>query len=120
MNASSPCRTRVGVPAGHHLLEGAGTHRAEERFSFDEGEFEGVDVRTVKAAESGLGADLFDGRSDLGLLVDRQIVEHDDIGRAERRHEHVLDISENVGLSIGPSKSAVAPRPSSRSAATKA
>jgi hypothetical protein len=30
--------------------------------------------------------------------VHRQIVEHDDIARAERRHEHSLDISEERRL----------------------
>ena len=47
-----------------HLLEDAGTHRAEERFSLGEGEFDGVEVRRVRREKADQGSDLFDGRID--------------------------------------------------------
>ena len=34
----------------------------------------------------------------LGLLVDGQVVEHDDIPGAERGHEDLLDIGEKTGV----------------------
>jgi hypothetical protein len=41
------------------VLEDAGARRAEKRFSFSEGEFDGVEVRTVRRQKANLGAELF-------------------------------------------------------------
>ena len=65
---------------------------------------------------SGAGPDPFDGRLDLGLFVDGEVVEHDDVARPEGRHETCSTYARKVGLSIGPSKTAGAVRPSTRKA----
>ena len=40
---------------------------------------------------------LLNGRAHLGLLVGGEIVEHDDVARAQRRHEDLLDIGAERG-----------------------
>ena len=79
---------------GAHLVEGARPHRAEKRFELREGEFDRIEVRTVRREKPDVGADLFDGGVHLGLLVDREIVEDDDIARPQRGHEDLLDIGQ--------------------------
>jgi hypothetical protein len=52
----------------------------------------GIEIGTVGWEKSQVRADGFDRGAHLGLLVDGQVVEHDDIARAERRDEDLLDI----------------------------
>ena len=40
---------------------------------------------------------LLDGRPDLRLLVGREVIEHDDIARPQRGHQHLFDIGEETG-----------------------
>jgi hypothetical protein len=41
-------------------------------------------------------AHLLDGGPDLGLLVDREVVEHHDIARPQRGHQYLFDIGEET------------------------
>ena len=42
-------------------------------------------------------ARLLDGDPDLRLFVDGEVVEHHDIARAQRGHQHLLDVGEETG-----------------------
>jgi hypothetical protein len=70
---------------------------AQERFQFGECQFDRIEVRTVGREETQLGARLLDGRPDLGLLVDREVVEDDDIAGSQGWHQHLFDIGEKTG-----------------------
>ena len=39
---------------------------------------------------------LLDGRPDLRLLVNRQVVEHDHVARSQGRHQHLVDVGEKA------------------------
>jgi hypothetical protein len=41
---------------------------------------------------------LLNRHTHLGLLVGGEIVEHDDIARAQRRHQHLLDVGPERGV----------------------
>jgi hypothetical protein len=45
-----------------------------------------------------MGADSLDGRADLRLCVDREVVEHHDVARAQRRNQDLLDIGAEGGI----------------------
>ena len=72
------------------------TGGAQERVQFGEGEFDRIEVGTVGREEAQVRARLLDGRPDLGLLMDRQVVEYDNIARAQGRHEHLFDVGEKT------------------------
>jgi hypothetical protein len=40
--------------------------------------------------------DTLDGGSDVGLLMGREVVEHDDVAGAERGHQHLVDVREET------------------------
>ena len=65
-------------------------------FSFANAMFDRIEVGTVGRQKAELRADGFDGRADLRLLVDREIVEHDDIAGPQRRDQHLLDVGEKA------------------------
>ena len=63
-------------------------------------------------------ARLLDRGPHLGLLVDREVVEHDDIAGAQRRHQHLFDVGEETSDYRSAHRTPPARRrPSSRSAA---
>ena len=76
------------------VVKGPGTRGADEGFQFGEGELDRIEIRAVGWQEAELGADGFDRRTDRRLFVDSEIVEHDHIARAERGHQHLLDVRE--------------------------
>jgi hypothetical protein len=76
------------------LVEAARSHRSQKRFQLRKGEFNRIEIRTVGRKESQAGPDAFDRGLHVRLLVDRQVVEDDDIARAQRRDQHLLDIGE--------------------------
>lgn len=43
-----------------------------------------------------MAARLFDRGPDLGLLVHGQVIEHDDIARPQRGHQHLFDVGEKT------------------------
>ena len=78
------------------LVEGAGTRGAHEGFEFREGLFDGIEVGAVRRQKAELCADGFDRRPDLRLLVDGQVVDHDDVARAEGGDENLLDVGQET------------------------
>lgn len=80
---------------GHQLadvVERSRTRGAEERLQFGEGEFDGIEVGTVGRQKSQQRTGVLNRRPHLGLFVGGEIVEHDDIARAQRGHQHLLDV----------------------------
>jgi hypothetical protein len=43
-----------------------------------------------------VGARLLNRRPDLRVLVDRKVVEHDDVTRSQCRHQHLFDVGEKT------------------------
>ena len=76
------------------LVEAPRPRRPEERVQFREGQFDGIEIRTVGRQKPQVRARLLDGVSDLRLLVDREVIEDQDIAGRKRRHEHLFDIRE--------------------------
>ena len=77
-----------------HMLEGARTTRAEEGFQFGEGQFDRIEIGTVRREKPQVRAGLLNRRPDFGLFVGGEIIEHHHIARAERGHEHLLNVGE--------------------------
>ena len=77
-----------------HVIEAARARRAEKRFQLRERQLDRIEVGTVGREESEGRTRLCDRDSDLGLLVDREVVEDDDIARPQRGHQYLLDIGE--------------------------
>ena len=74
------------------VVEGSRSRGAQERFQFRERHLDRIEVGTVRRQESDVRASGFDRRTHLGLLVDSEIVEHDDITRPERRCQHLFHV----------------------------
>ena len=74
------------------LVEVPGPGGAQERFQFGKREFDRIEIRTVGRQEPEVRAHGRECRADLGLLVDGEVVEDDDIARPERGHQDLLDI----------------------------
>lgn len=77
-----------------HVVKVTGTRRPDEGFELREGQFDRIEIRTVGRQEAELSTDGFDRRAHRRLFVDGEIVEHDHIAGAERRHQHLLDVGE--------------------------
>lgn len=75
---------------------------AQERFQLRERELDRIEVRTIGREESNDRPDLLDRGPYLWLLVGRQVVEDDDIARAQRRHQHLFDVGEERRTINGP------------------
>src|SRR5262249_40888606 len=67
------------------LVKRAGAGSAQERFQFGERQFNRIEIWTVGWEKAQLGSRLLDGEANFGLLVSRQVIEHDDITALERR-----------------------------------
>ena len=80
------------------LVERARPRGAEERLQFGERHFDGIEVGTVGRKKAEMRPGLLDGRSHLGLLVGGEVVEHDDIAAAQRRHEDLLHVGAECGV----------------------
>lgn len=78
------------------LLVAARASRAQEGFQFGERELDRIEVRTVRRKEPNVGAHVLDGGADRRLLMGRQVIEHDDVARVQRRHQHLLDVREKA------------------------
>ena len=77
---------------GRDLIEVPRPGRAQERLQFGECELDRIEIGTVRRQKSELRAYRFDRHSNLGLFVDGQVVEDDDITWPESGHEDLLDI----------------------------
>jgi hypothetical protein len=76
------------------LVEVARARRPHERLQFREGLFDRIEVRTVRWQKAEPGPRAFDRGLDLRLFVHREVVQHDDVTRAQRGHQHLLDVGE--------------------------
>jgi hypothetical protein len=76
------------------LVEGARSRGAEEGFQLRKRELDRIEVWTVGWEKAEPGTDAFNGGLHLGLLVDHQVVEDDDVAGAQRGHQHLLDVGE--------------------------
>lgn len=76
------------------VVEGPGTCRPDECFQFREGQFDRIEIRAVGREKAQLGTDSFDGGAHRRLFVDGEVIEHNDVTRAQRGHEDLLDISQ--------------------------
>jgi hypothetical protein len=84
------------------VVEGARSRGTQERFQFRERHLDRIEVGTVGRQKSELGASGFDGRADIGLFVDGEIVEHHDIASPECRGQHLLHVGKKAGVVDGP------------------
>jgi hypothetical protein len=84
------------------LIEGARTRGAQEGFQFGERELDRIEVRTIGREESHPRADLLDRGLHLRLLVDREVIEDNDVAGAQRGHQHLLDVREERRTIDGP------------------
>ena len=75
---------------------------AQERFQFGEGQFDRIEIGTVGREKPNRRPRLLDRGSNRGLLVDHEVVEHDDIARSQRGHQHLFDIGEETWIVDGP------------------
>ena len=90
-------RERGGRQCGD-VVEGARSGRPHERFQFRERHLNRIEVGTVGREKADLGAGGFDGRAHLGLLMDGEIVEHDNIAASECRSQHLLHVGPKAGV----------------------
>jgi len=84
------------------LLEVAWTGGTQERFQFGERQLDRIEVRTVRREESNEGAHVLDRGLHLRLLMDREVVEDDDVARAQRWHQDLFDVGEERRAIHGP------------------
>ena len=75
-----------------HVIEGARACRAEKRLQFGEGEFDRIEVGAVRREKPEMGADGFDGGTNLRLFMYREIIEHHDVAGAQRGDQDRFDI----------------------------
>ena len=78
------------------LLVAARASSAQEGFQFGERELDRIEVWTVRRKEPNVCAHALDGGADLGLLMGRQVIEHDDVARVQRGHQHLLNVREKA------------------------
>ena len=86
------------------VIEGTRARSAEERFQFGERLFDRIEVRTVRRQEAERRADTFNGRSDVGLSVHREVIQHDHVAGPQRRHQYLFDVGQETGGVDGPIK----------------
>jgi len=79
------------------VIERARTRGAKERLQFRERLFDRIEVGTVGREKSQKRTRLFNRHAHLGLLVGGEIVEHDDIARAQRGRQDLLDVGAEGG-----------------------
>ena len=84
------------------LLVTSGTGCAQKGFQFGEREFDRVEVRTVGRQEPNVRPHSLDGDANVGLLMGRQVVEHDNIARVQGGHQYLLDVREKTWTIDGP------------------
>jgi hypothetical protein len=80
------------------LVEAARPRRPQECLQLCKGEFDGIEIRTVGRQKAQARARAFNGGLHLGLLVHREVIEHDDIAGPQRGDEHLLDVREKRGI----------------------
>ena len=71
---------------------------AQEGFQFGERELNGIEIGTVRWEEPQERTDLFDRGPDFRLLMQREVVEDDDIAWSQRRHQYLFDVGEETRI----------------------
>jgi len=79
-------------------IECPGSRRSEERLELGERLFDRIEVGTVGRQKPDVRADGFNRRADLRLFVHHEVIEDDDIARAERRHQDLFDVGEKADI----------------------
>jgi hypothetical protein len=82
---------------GHYLIERSWSRGAEERFQFGKGLFDRIEVRTVRRQKPDVRPGRFNRGTDLRLLMNREVVEHDDVARPQRGHQDLFDVGAERG-----------------------
>jgi hypothetical protein len=80
------------------LVERAWARRSQKRFQLGKCEFDRIEVGAIRRQKSQPSADAFDRGLYLGLFMDDEVVEHDDVAGPQRRHEDLLDVGEKRGI----------------------
>ncbi len=75
-----------------NLVKGPGTRGAQEGFQLRERQLDRVEVGTIGWKEADPPAGRFDGGTHLRLVMDLEVVEHDHVAPAQRRHEDLVDV----------------------------
>jgi hypothetical protein len=78
------------------VIEVAGPGGAQEGFQFGKGLLDRVEVWAVGREEAEERTDGLDRRQDVGLFVDRQVVEDDDVARPECRGQNLLHVRQEA------------------------
>jgi hypothetical protein len=74
------------------LVEAPWTRGPQERLQLGEGEFDRIEIGTVRWKKTELRAGLLDRRAHVGLLVDRQVVHDDHIPPTQGGDQDLLDV----------------------------
>jgi hypothetical protein len=74
---------------------------SQQRLEFGEGLFDGIEIRAVGRQVEQPGLAVFDRFPDASDLVGSHVVHNDDIARAQRRGEHLLDVGAEGGAVHG-------------------
>jgi hypothetical protein len=85
-----------------HLIEAPWASGAKKRFQFGKGLLDRIEVGAVGRQKAEMRLRGFNCGANLRVLVDRQVVEYDDVARAQRGHQHLFDIREERGTVDGP------------------
>ena len=75
---------------------------AQERFQLGEGELDRIEIRTVRRKESNARARLLDGHPHLGLLMNGEVIEYDDIARAQSGNQDLFNVGKETRTIDGP------------------
>ena len=78
------------------LIEGTRSRCPQERFQFGEGEFDRVEVGTIRRKKSERRAEAFDRGPDRRLLMHGEVIEYDDVARSQRGHQDLFDIRQET------------------------
>src|SRR6185437_3392840 len=89
--------------SGFESLDGAGGGHAYMRLELGEAVLDRIEVGTVGRQIEQDRIDGFDGLTDAGHLVGREIVHDDDIIRLQERAQHLLAPGKKASPSMGPS-----------------
>ena len=87
-----------GSNQGVDLIKRARPCGAKKRFQFCEGLFDGIEIGAVGREESKLRASAFDGGADIRVSMDGEVIEHDHVPTAQRRHQDLVDIRAKAGV----------------------
>jgi len=76
------------------LVEAARARGAEQGFQFRKRELDRIEIGTVGRQKSQVRPRVLDRGPHGWLFVDDEVIEHDHVAGAERRHEHLFDVRE--------------------------